>query len=406
MKVLIVNTLFPPHRIGGAEKSVALLADGLARKGDTVVVATLDDIAAPATERLASGVIVKRLPMDNIYWPYAADGPRRSAVQRLIWHFRNRWNTRAARRIGALIDAERPDVIHCNVLTGFSNAVWVEAKKRGVPIVQTLRDYAVLCTRAALFKNGHTCTTRCAECRVLTAPAKPASRLVDELVSISHFVAETHRGFGYFDDVPSRRIFNIIPPAPADAAMPRSGPLTFGYIGRVEAEKGIEVVLDACARLQRDDWRLLVAGVGEPGYVADLRARHADPRIEWLGFVDSRDFYRAADVVLISSVWPEPLTRTLIEAASHGRSVICAAAGGIPEIADLPRLSALYPPTDSAALASRMTTAIDQREDWRAGGIGNQALLDCFSEEAVVAAYRQVYADAIARVASATRAAA
>ena len=44
MKVLIVNVLYPPHKIGGAEKSVSLLAEALVRAGDEVVVATLDDI--------------------------------------------------------------------------------------------------------------------------------------------------------------------------------------------------------------------------------------------------------------------------------------------------------------------------------------------------------------------------
>jgi len=340
LKILIANTLFPPHKIGGAEKSVALLADGLARCGDTVVVATLDDIAEPRYELLPSGVGVHRLPLDNSYWPYGGADLARSKPERLEWHARNRWNRKAAKRLGEVIDREKPDIIHCNVITGFSVAIWTEIKRHGLPIVQTLRDYAVVCTRSALFKNGRQCERRCLECRVLTGPGRRASRMVDQLVSNSNYVIEAHRRYGYFEGVPARRIFNIVPLGEqAREARGAEAPLTFGFIGRVEAEKGIEVVLEACARLERTDWRLRIAGVGVSNYVEDLRRRYPDSRIEWLGYAEADQFYRSIDVVLISSVWAEPLPRTLIESLGHGLSAICSSAGGIPEIADLARLS-------------------------------------------------------------------
>ena len=173
MRILKVNALYPPHRIGGAEKSVALLAEGLARAGDEVIVATLDD-AREASRTIENGVAVHRLPIRNIYWPYGDVDADRSTLTRLGWHWRNRWNRDAAAGIGALIDSEAPDVVHCHVLTGFSVAVWEEVKRRGVPLVQTLRDYSVICTRSSLFKHGRNCTARCPECVLLTRPGKKA----------------------------------------------------------------------------------------------------------------------------------------------------------------------------------------------------------------------------------------
>ncbi|WP_058754129.1 glycosyltransferase family 4 protein [Sphingomonas endophytica] len=399
MKVLIVNVLYPPHKIGGAEKSVSLLAEALVRAGDEVVVATLDDTPAPSVE-VKNGVKVHRLPMDNIYWPYDPDAAPQPKLKRLQWHARNRWNRAAARRLGALLDVERPDVVHCNVITGFSPAIWREIKKRGLPLVQTLRDYGVMCTRSALFKNGANCATRCLECRVLTAPGKRESARVDQLVSNSEYVIRRHHDEDYFPGVPARRIFNIVPldeqrrdPQPADA------PFVFGFIGRVEAEKGIDVVLAATTRLTRSDWRLRIAGVGAADYVADLKARYPDPRIEWVGFAQAGDFYRSLDTVLISSVWPEPLPRTLIEALSYGLSAICAEAGGIPEIADLAAHSITYPPTDVAALAAAMDVALADAPAWRAGGLKHPDALGWFAEDRIVAENRAAYADAIAAVA-------
>jgi glycosyltransferase involved in cell wall biosynthesis len=396
VKILIVNVLYTPYKIGGAEKSVQLLSEGLVRGGDEVTVVTLHEHAHEDTGDV-NGVRVIRLPMDNIYWPYGGADVSRSLPQRLRWHHRNSWNRAAAARIGRVLDAEKPDVVHCHIITGFSVSIWDEVKKRGIPLVQTLRDYSVMCTRASLFKYGNTCEQRCLECKVLTAPAKRASARVDQLVSNSDYVIRAHHGHDYFPGVPARRIFNVVPldekPREPKAA---DDPLVFGFIGRVEAEKGIDVVLEAIARLDRDDWRLKIAGVGVPAYVDALKARYPDPRIEWLGFSKADDFYRSIDTVLISSVWGEPLPRTLIESLSFKLSAICADAGGIPEIADLARHSITYKPTDADALAAAMRTAIDAKADWRAGGLSDDDALGWFEEKRIVGLNRAAYVDAIA----------
>ncbi len=398
MKIMIVNTLFPPHKVGGAEKSVALLAEGLARGGDEISVVTLDQIDTPSLEVRPDGIRVHRLPLDNIYWPWPAQ-ERPSAARALLWHYHNSWNRKAARRLGAVIDAEQPDLVHCNNLTGFSPAAWTEIKARGLPIVQTLRDYWPLCVRVSLFKNGDVCTKRCAECRLLTRHTRSHSGIVDQLVSISNFVTAAHHRYGYFPGVPVRRIFNVVdlPGEPRISPSRPGDPLILGFIGRIEAEKGIEIVLEAVTRLGRENWRLRVAGVGLADYVEGLQRRFPDPRIEWLGFAISAEFYRSIDVALISSVWPEPLGRTLIESLGNGLGVICSDAGGIPEIADLGRRSLTYPARDAVALAAAINVALDNPEDWREGGLKHADALEVFSESRIITQYRQAYADALGR---------
>ena len=395
MRVLIVNALYTPYKIGGAEKSVQLLAEGLARRGEAVTVVTLHEDAAPEEADL-NGVHLIRLPLDNRHWPYGAPDADHGTGERLLWHLRNSWNRAAAARFGRVLDAVRPDVVHCNVITGFSVAIWREVRRRQIPLVQTLRDYGLICCRSSLFKAGRNCQTRCGECRVLTHPARGASRRVDQLVSNSNHVIAAHQALGYFAGVPARRIFNVVDlaEAPRQPASPSGAPLVFGFIGRIEAEKGIEVVLAAFARLARADWRLRIAGVGRPEYVAVLRAAYPDPRIVWLDFVTAGDFYRSIDVVLIASIWAEPLPRTLIEALGAGVAAICSDAGGIPEIADLGLHTITYPAEDPVALAEAMSRALAEADAWRKGGLKDPAALALFSEAAIVDAYRAVYADA------------
>jgi glycosyltransferase involved in cell wall biosynthesis len=391
MRVLIINTLYPPLVVGGAEKSVSLLAEALARAGDQVSVVTLH----PGTEesvQYRNGIRVYRLPMDNRYWPFGRDRkPCRAA--RLLWHVGEVWNRRAARRVGRILDQEMPEVVHTNVIGGFSVAIWREVKKRNIRLVHTLRDYYLLCSRSALFRDGSSCTTRCVDCKALTANRRSASQLVDAVVSISEYVLNCHTQSGYFSGSPSSVIYNI--GGTESVLRPRDDgedSLVFGYIGRLEDEKGIRIVLEAARHLTASNWRLRIAGIGLDGYVDALKQEFSDPRIEWLGFTSAEEFYASIDVTLVSSVWPEPLSRTVIETFASGKSAICAQSGGIPEIAILGKVVATYPAKDARALASTMSRAMKESDLWRGGGFRDANALSLFTDAAIVTRYRAMYA--------------
>ncbi len=396
MKVFIVNTLYPPSTVGGAERSVALLARAAARRGHEVHVASLH-AADDVREERDGDVTVHRLPLRNLYWPFDAER-HESKMRRLAWHIRDRRNPAATRDLIALMDRIGPDVLHTNNLQGFSTEIWGEAKRRSIRIVHTLRDYSLLCARASLYRAGQDCVGRCADCKLLTGRKQGNALLVDAVASNSQYVIDTHRRHGYFTDTDARVIYNIadVRSAPTPAEVPDDGGLTFGFIGRVEPEKGIEVVLAAFARLERPDWRLVIAGAGKSSYVEGLQAQYPDPRIRWLGFVNADDFYAGVDVVIISSTWPEPLPRTMIDCLARGKAVIYSDAGGTPEIGHLAPLGAIYAKDDSAALAARLDDALAAADEWRAVRTVAPEVLEAFSEASVIDNYLAFYEGAVA----------
>ncbi len=390
MRILMINTLYPPIAVGGAERSVCMLAEALARSGDQVAVVSLHPGPQESVES-RNDVRVYRLPMDNRYWPFGG-GEKPGKVARLWWHMSEAWNIQAAERVGRILDLEKPDVVHSNNLCGFSVAVWREVKKRKIRLVHTLRDYYLLCSRSALFREGSVCIRRCTDCQALTANRRPASQLVDAVVSISEYVLNRHTQSNYFSGTPSAVIYNIggtkTIPGPNGH---REDTLVFGCIGRLEDEKGIRVVLDATQRLTVPNWRLRIAGVGRDGYVDALKKRFTDPRIEWLGFISPQQFYASIDVTIVSSVWPEPLSRTVIETFASGKSAICARSGGIPEIADMGRVVATYPAKDSQLLAEIMDQAMLNAGLWRSGGFRNASAGSLFEDRSISSSYRAVY---------------
>ncbi|MGD5450937.1 glycosyltransferase, partial [Xanthomonas citri pv. citri] len=136
----------------------------------------------------------------------------------------------------------------------------------------------------------------------MTSPYLLASRMVDAVVSNSQFVLDQHTKLKYFPRTDSRVIFNIADPssvAPSPASS--SDDLIFGFIGRLEAEKGIEVVLKATEQLPGEGWQLKIAGKGLEDYVQGLKSRSRG-NVEWLGFAKSAEFYASIDVCLVSSV--------------------------------------------------------------------------------------------------------
>jgi glycosyltransferase involved in cell wall biosynthesis len=389
MKILIISTLYPPHVIGGAEKAAALLAEALARRDHEVVVVSLH----PGPDEVVderNGVRVYRLPLDNFYWPFGRK-EKPSALRRLAWHVREIWNPAAARRIARILDAEMPEVVNTHNVCGFSLAVWREVKRRKLRLVHTVHDYYLMCPRCTLFNRGRNCPTRCLSCKVLT-PNQRLSRLPDSVVSVSQYALDEHIRRGYLEDQPATVIHNIQGAAasrslPTTQSRPQSGDLIFGFIGRVEQEKGVETLLLATQQLRSPNWRLKVAGKGLDGYVKALAKRFPDPRIEWLGFTDAEKFYAAVDVIILPSLWAEPLPYVCVESLHAGKSLICALSGGIPEIARLSDRVEFFPAGAARALSDKMNLALSSPQAWAEARVPDATRLAAFREDYVVQRY-------------------
>ncbi len=395
MKILIISTLYPPHVIGGAEKAAAELAEALVRRGHVVSVVSLHPGLNEVVED-RNGVRVYRLSIDNFYWPFGREA-KPNRFYRLAWHIREIWNPVAARRIGKIMDAEMPDVVNTHNICGFSVAAWREIKRRKVRLVHTLHDYYLMCANGRLFDKGRNCEKRCLTCKVLKSNNRCSSRLPDSIVSVSRHALREHVRRHYLEDVPATVIYNILDRAKspvrerADAGR-LSGDLVFGFIGRVEQEKGIETLLQATKQLNRQNWKLKIAGRGLDGYVQNLRKAYADPKIEWLGFTDSSEFYSSVDAVVIPSLWPEPLPYVVVESLHAGRGLLCASSGGIPEIARLSDMVEFFPAGNANALAERMNLALASPKEWREPKVPDASRLGAFQEDYVVERYLREYA--------------
>lgn len=334
MRVLFVNKLYPPDVGGGAELTLASIATGVRARGVEVCVVTTTRGSSRERDEV-DGVPVVRLPLRNVYWHH--DTTRRRQPLPMLWHALDVHNRPMARALGDEIRAFAPDLVSFHNLAGFSAAAWGAATRTGTPAIQVLHDYYHLCARSQLVRADRNCDQRCGACQVLRVGRGPLSRQLRGVVGISRSVLDAHLAEGLFRDVGIRTVIHNardIPPGP-----PRDYPrraTRFGFIGTLGSWKGIELLLETFERVQREpehsELRLSIAGTGERGYTTELRRRFEGPAVEFLGQRSVAAFFPTIDVLVVPSMWREPLGMVAVEALLAGVPVVGAARGGLPEI--------------------------------------------------------------------------
>lgn len=350
MKICFVNSFYSPDQIGGAEESVKILAESLLNSGHDAFVISTGELDS---EELVEGVRVYRVAVCNIY------GVRyQGKFQKyfnFIWHCIDTYNFPTMWKVNAIIRKENPDIVHTNNLKGISVAIWSLAKRHGIPIVHTLRDYYLLCPKATMFCRGINCQGLCTPCSVYSYGRRLLSSNVDSVVGISNFILQRHLVNGFFPKAKTNVVFNAFKPTQIELPPRLNGEsLVVGYIGRLSQFKGVDLLLEEFSLLKEGGVTLLLAGTGEHVYEASIKNRFSSTSICFEGYLAPNDFFRRIDVLVVPSLWHEPLGRVVFEAYAHGVPVIASTRGGIPEIVNHGETGLLFNPDKSGSISDAL----------------------------------------------------
>ncbi len=135
-------------------------------------------------------------------------------------------------------------------------------------------------------------------------------------------------------------------------------------LARLEAEKGVDVLIDAMQVVGASlpGVHCLVAGEGSLAEVLRQRIARAaaPPPVRLLGFVDdSLSLVEAADALILPSL-AEPFGLSIVEAMALGKPVIATRAGGPLEIVREGETGRLAPPGEAAPLATAIQAVLTQ----------------------------------------------
>jgi glycosyltransferase involved in cell wall biosynthesis len=291
------------------------------------------------------------------------------------------WSNNSYDLVDRKMQETKFDVLHVqNFFPLLSPSVYYAARKHGVAVVQTLRNYRLLCPNVYFFRDGHVCEdcmgkvfkypgvlhgcyrgSRMASAAVAAMTAFHTIKgtwlnAVDLYIALTDFVRDKFIEGGF---PPDKLVVksNIVFPDPG------CGDGEGGYalfVGRLSPEKGLKTLLQAWKLLKRD-WTLKIVGEGPLSPLVEaFCAEHRE--VEWLGALSRAEIGRvmgAAKVLVFPSEWYETFGRVAIESFAAGTPVIASRLGAMAEVGEAMRTGLLFKPGDPEDLAEKLHWILD-----------------------------------------------
>lgn len=316
---------------------------------------------------------------------YSTHNDRVAEMNRLALAGNTLWNSSTYQELRALIRQERPRVAHFhNIFPLISPAGYYAAKAEGVPVIQTLHNYRLLCPNAQFFRDGRVCEDcmgkvipwpgvvhKCyrgsrAASAVVTAmlATHRASHTWTEMVDMYVVLTDFARRKFIEGGLPARKLTikpNFVYPDPGPGEG-RGGYALF--VGRLSPEKGIGTLLAAWERL-KEQIPLKVVGDGP---LAELVASAASryPYLEYLGYRSAEEVHgllKEASVLIFPSEWYETFGRVAAEAFATATPVIAADIGAVAELVEHGRTGLRFRPGDPEDLAAQVGWFLSHPEE-------------------------------------------
>ena len=362
LPIALVTTELRP---GGAERNMVALAKGLVSRGFAPRVYSLAPSPPPGQDQLAQLLSQAMISVDFI------------GVQRSHQFFS------AVRRLRRLLADHPPRLIqsflfHANVVSA------VAARGMSIPVVAGLR----VAQRE----------------RIRGFVERRLTRHIDAFVCVSQGVAdvaEQHAGLPRDklhvipNGIDAHRFANITPADLSQFGI-AAGQKVVLSIGRLDRQKGVDVLLDAARQFlpQRSDVTLLIVGDG-PERANLQRQVETSSLAKQVIFApwraDSLSLLAAADVVAIPSRW-EGMSNVLLEAAALARLIVVSDVEGTRDVLSSQVHDWIVPSEDSAALAAKIAQLIEaDATAIQLAAANQQHVLNTFRLDKTISAYTELY---------------
>lgn len=339
MKILQVNKFF--YLRGGSERYYFDLCDLLAERGHEVLHFSMQH------ERNRPS------PQQDEFMSFIDLNAPMSLAERLAAAGRILYSREATRRIEAMIERHRPDIIHLhNISRQISPSIMTVTSRLGVPTVKTQHDLSLVCPAHSFYVKGEVCE-KCAAgryrhglaSRCIDGSAKSTAlgvaeaylhdfmglyKKIDWFIAPSRFLMEKVSTLGWIRGKISHLPY-FVPPG-EDWTARNQGYVLFA--GRISVEKGVGTLLDAAAKLPGT--RFVIAGEGAE--LPAFRQNAADrgiTNVEFPGYVSGdalEALIEGAACIAVTSISYENLPLSILESFARGKPVVGSDCGGISEL--------------------------------------------------------------------------
>lgn len=322
------------------------------------------------------------------------------------------WNPDAASRLRKRLTEDRPDLIHVHtIFPVMSPVVFRVAKKLGVPTVETMHNFRLVCPGGLLKRNGSVCE-KCVGKKIpipavvhgcyrnsrvhsigmaATMTVHHAmgtfSKCIDRYVALTDFVRRMMIRGGYPEEKIVVKPNFVINDQPVGDG---SGGFAL-FVGRFHPEKGVMTAVRAW-KLLKNAPKLIMIGDGPER--EDVLRESQGLNIEvhdWKTSPEVLEMMRAAKFLVFPSEWYEAGPLVPLESFSCGTPVVASDIGNFSEWIEPDQNGYLFQTGNPQSLADVVEKAIEKDRFAEMRPIARKLFEEKYSPEANYIAMMQLY---------------
>ena len=334
------------------------------------------------------------------------------------------WSKQARQSFAALLDAECPDVIHVhNTFMVISPSIYSACSERGIPVVQTLHNFRLLCPATSFSRDGHVCE-ECVDKNLFRSVIHGCYRNSRKATGAVALMLAAHRALGTWQasvtryialtafakekfvraGFPSAKIVvkpNFADPDPGERLSAGEYAL---FVGRIDETKGTRVLLDAWKALPVK-CPLHIVGDGPDRPWMEARARELQlSEVTFFGrlpHAGAIEMVKGSRFVVAPSIWYEGFPMCIVESFACGAPVLCSRLGGMSEIVDDHVTGLHFNPSDPQDLAKKVEWAWNHPSELaRMGRVARRQYEAEYTAEKNYSLLMEIYEEAKASCAS------
>ncbi|MFP4514640.1 MAG: glycosyltransferase [Parcubacteria group bacterium] len=359
MKIALINNLYHKQKRGGAEIILKKLKEGLEKKGhDCFVISTAPSKIAKNTKTNGKSYDNDDYLISSLYYnlyklPY---------LIRLFWHLYKHLELSSVNKVKKILKNENPDLIISHNLTGFGLRIYKLINKLNISHIHYLHDIQMLHPSGRII-YGKESIIDSFFARLYQKIQKKYSQKVDLIVSPSKWLLNLHQEKGFFKNTKVWQKFNPIEAIDTQVINEESkSKFTFIYIGQIDKEKGVEIMIKSFLDLVNNKQTILKI-IGDGKALDSLKEKYNTyEKIKFLGrlpYQKSMQELARADTLILPSLIYENSPTALFDALKLNVDIIASDLGGNSEIVNT-YYGQLVPPANLKSLSSAMLKSLNE----------------------------------------------
>ncbi len=270
------------------------------------------------------------------------------------------WSRKSYKNFLEVLQEKKPDIIHVhNTFPMLSPSVYWAASKKNIPIVQTLHNYRLTCANALLMKDGKPCElcvgakfpieaikNRCYRDSISATSAIVGMQMTNKMIGtyknkVDGYITLTEfaKNIMVESGLPDRNLYvkpNFIPDPIENIKYSKNeeGIKKIVFVGRITYEKGVDLLLDAWSKIDKNKYELVIVGDG-PEKEKLQKKYGEDEQVNWRGWLNREEVLQEiseSNFIVMPSRWYEGFPMVIVESLALGTPAIVPNHAGFPEI--------------------------------------------------------------------------